>query len=185
MLLGESIIALCTGRHHLGLITQSLYGLTFPRYANDASLNRDLKEVSRWNDPAANFLTVCDRSSSHVLPINQPQSMTCADMGLLHPLNNMTTDKSHYRSSDAEVQRSLGTQSIPDPSRPSLGRCRYVLCLSDLAFCPLFVSRAQFPDIHAYLSPDRGTGFEAKWFQNQNAKKRMAADAYAWGSEDM
>ena len=28
------------------------------RYANDADLNRELKDVSRWNDPAANFLTV-------------------------------------------------------------------------------------------------------------------------------
>lgn len=35
------------------------------------------------------------------------------------------------------------------------------------------------------IGPDRGTGFESKWFQNQNAKKRLANESYAWGSEDM
>lgn len=33
-------------------------GLTVFRYANDASINRELREVERWNDPAAEFLTV-------------------------------------------------------------------------------------------------------------------------------
>jgi hypothetical protein len=41
--------------------------LTFRRYANDASLNRELKEVSRWNDPAANFLTVSPNPLSRMI----------------------------------------------------------------------------------------------------------------------
>jgi hypothetical protein len=28
------------------------------RYADDAGMNRELREVDRWNDPAAEFLTV-------------------------------------------------------------------------------------------------------------------------------
>lgn len=36
-----------------------------PRYANDAKMNKELAEVSRWNDPAADFLTVCIPFYSH------------------------------------------------------------------------------------------------------------------------
>jgi hypothetical protein len=28
------------------------------RYADDLGMNRELREVERWNDPAAEFLTV-------------------------------------------------------------------------------------------------------------------------------
>lgn len=29
------------------------------RYADDIHINREMREVERWNDPAAEFLTVC------------------------------------------------------------------------------------------------------------------------------
>lgn len=37
------------------------------RYADDVGMNREMREVERWNDPAAEFLTVsCSaRSSVH------------------------------------------------------------------------------------------------------------------------
>lgn len=41
-----------------GTLTLELFDRSHHRYANDADMNRELKEVSRWNDPAANFLTV-------------------------------------------------------------------------------------------------------------------------------
>lgn len=28
------------------------------RYADDAAMNREMRQVERWNDPAAEFLTV-------------------------------------------------------------------------------------------------------------------------------
>lgn len=38
------------------------------RYADDADLNTEQRNVERWNDPAALFLTV---SPSHILPSRQ------------------------------------------------------------------------------------------------------------------
>ena len=29
------------------------------RYADDVHINREMREVERWNDPASEFLTVC------------------------------------------------------------------------------------------------------------------------------
>ncbi len=35
------------------------------------------------------------------------------------------------------------------------------------------------------LSIDRSNGFEKKFFQNQNAKKRRGLESYQWSAEDM
>ena len=33
--------------------------------------------------------------------------------------------------------------------------------------------------------PDRGNGFEKKWFQRTNERKRTAAASYEWSVDDM
>jgi hypothetical protein len=44
------------------------------RYADDVAMNREMREVERWNDPAAEFLTVCHISFSapEPFPLSPP-----------------------------------------------------------------------------------------------------------------
>lgn len=45
------------------VLVGSDYKLT-RRYADDADMNREMREVERWNDPAAAFLTVSPRGGA-------------------------------------------------------------------------------------------------------------------------
>lgn len=40
------------------MCTYQAWAIVDDRYADDAGMNRELREVDRWNDPAAEFLTV-------------------------------------------------------------------------------------------------------------------------------
>ncbi|KAL7416711.1 Pre-mRNA-splicing factor of RES complex-domain-containing protein [Mrakia frigida] len=90
-------------------------------YANDASMNREMREESRWNDPAANFLT---------------------------------------------NRRDTG------PAMPKYKG-------------PWATNRFNIPPGHRWDGVDRGNGFEVKAFNMVNSKKQRAAEAYAYGAEDM
>lgn len=53
------------------------------RYADDAEMNDELKEVERWNDPAANFLTVRALTlTTSARPKNSSADHTALSVGL-------------------------------------------------------------------------------------------------------
>jgi hypothetical protein len=49
----------------------------------------------------------------------------------------LSADQNLFRSRNAQVQRSLGAQPLPNPSRSSLGRCRYVRTIFCFPLLPL------------------------------------------------
>jgi len=53
-----------------------------------------------------------------------------------------------------------------------MGRCRYVVSLA--------ITLTLTEDII-----DRGNGFEKKYFQSINSRKRVAAESYSWSVDDM
>lgn len=42
------------------------------RHADDVQINREMREVERWNDPAAEFITVCARPMTLCFLIRTP-----------------------------------------------------------------------------------------------------------------
>lgn len=52
--------------------------LTPPRYADDVSMNQEMREVERWNDPAAEFISVSRTSDlGHFSWLNLPTAVPC------------------------------------------------------------------------------------------------------------
>lgn len=52
--------------------------LTPPRYADDVSMNQEMREVERWNDPAAEFISVSRTSDLGFFSwLNLPTAVPC------------------------------------------------------------------------------------------------------------
>ena len=147
------------------------------RYADDVHINREMREVERWNDPASEFLTVTTSLTYHPTATPGSKHDGKADMRRkrrrtedLDDLNIMVLvlpiDSISYRDSDGMELVSPSPLSNPAP----LHLVRLALDLIRLK---------------SKLISDRSNGFEKKYFQHQNTVARRTYQADQMGMEDM
>jgi len=84
MLLGESVTSAAVWRSGLcdvGAALPQTASVTAggdganDRYADDIHINREMREVERWNDPAAEFLTVSPIPFPLMVPLGSNEKM--------------------------------------------------------------------------------------------------------------
>ncbi|KAI1784863.1 Pre-mRNA-splicing factor of RES complex-domain-containing protein [Ganoderma leucocontextum] len=107
---------------------EKMHGQAFARTADDVELNSELKAQERWNDPAAQFLT---------------------------------------------VRRPLQKKKSKGPRRP------------EYTGPPPPPNRFGIKPGYRWDGVDRSSGFEKKYFQKQNERRRRGAESYEWGVDDM
>jgi pre-mRNA-splicing factor CWC26 len=135
----------------------------FTRYANDEELNRTQKDQERWNDPAAAFMTVrfsfLSRSSPPHLYV--------------------------YHTYRKREQRALGNPNIRVHRLPRIDS-ESSLDIGGMASVSrwYFLAFAHY-HLNSCYNLDRGNGFEKKYFQKQNERRRTGAESHDWSVEDM
>lgn len=142
-------------------------------------MNAELKDVERWNDPAAQFLTVSPpflMSWPFSAPGLRRSAPSAPCRGREHSLRRNTDAKSSKKGRKKGPKRPMYKGSYaqnrfgiaPGYRWDGVGECLGLKHEFALA-----------------LTPDRSTGFEKKWLQAQNAAERRKYEGDQYGMEDM
>lgn len=85
----------------------------------------------------------------------------------------------YYRKRDRKDRGSLST---PAHHHPQTG-----LVSSRATGGMVLVRPSNFMTVHSFsdIMPDRSNGFEKKYFQKQNERRRRGAESYEWSVDDM
>jgi pre-mRNA-splicing factor CWC26 len=141
------------------------------RTAEDTAMNRELREVERWNDPAASFLTAVSVSASSSTSASQPDQ---ADKDRRR--------RKHQKVADAD-RCTLARHSQIDSVSCQVSDGMESVCASS-PYPPTLWAEADHTDRTA-KDPDRKLSFEARFFQAQNARGRKELADQAFSMEDM